>query len=184
MNEEKRYLLMIGLYGRFQIEMIDLDMINSDGSVKSKMRKYYEQDGETRWRPLGLHEVRAIEIYKWIREQMKNISEEELNKKAEYTNEVAHKIINEAREVNNFLLALLMFQMYVDQDGAKDLQFKMNPKIDELVAYFQSFDTEEHKAIRKATYRCADNMFRVFTDRPQLSDEVRDAKFKRLFRRD
>lgn len=172
-------LFMIGLFGRLQIELMELGGVidSNNGGISKKPRRVYP-DGT--WRKLKLEELTAIDIYKWTIEQIgKEISEEELNKKARYTNEVASKIINDEKTVNNFLLATYMLEMYIDENENTLLKNMMLPKTNRLIDHYYKHIGEENMGIMRTTYRVADNMYRVFTEKPQISDQERNLKFKR-----
>jgi len=58
----------------------------------------------------------------------------------------------------------------------------MLPKVERTIDHYKNVDVEGFKQVCTVTSRVADNMWRVFTGKAQLSDEIRDLRAKRFIR--
>lgn len=159
-------ILFAGVYGFMQLEMRSTELLLSNG-------KWYKRKSH-----MSESERDAVFIYEWIEDQLRqyNIAEIQLN--ARVIDNMVKKLVNEDKFVNNFLLGVYLLRNYVDDYGSKMDHILLLPKIHRLMFFLdeQKFDMK----IRKATSRVANNIFRQWAGKPQLSDEVRDAVFKRI----
>lgn len=160
-----------GCFGFLQLSMQDVDLLDKYGVPIKKKLLPTEAD--------------ALAVYKWLSDQIKDVPARELRKMASVTDERVGKLINEDKTVNNFLLGLLLLRAYLDEEAPKHEQLMVLPKIHRLIDLVDSAvsDEEFDADIKKATARVADNLFRQAVGKLQLSDEVRDAKFKRILGR-
>ena len=99
---------------------------------------------------------------------------------ARETDKRVSKLISDHKVVNNFLLALMLLREYVDEDGTKMEQLMLQPKINRLIEMIDGAisDDDFDVDIKRTTSRTANNIYRQFVGKCQLSDEVRDAKNK------
>ena len=166
---DKELEFLVGVYGRSQIEMIAIGLLNGDGSPKPTKN-------------MSTHEKDAIAIYDNLSFKMKGIGKDRLNRLGQYSNEVAKKLINEDTLINNYLLSMMLYRLYLQEISGKFERDKILPKVKRQIAVFEALEGQEYAKIRRVTNRVADNMFRVFVGKAQLSDEIRDIianKFKR-----
>ena len=170
MDEETRLNYLVGIFGFFQLSMIDVKLLSPKGVPPKKRNK------------LSMHEHDALAIYDWVGEQLKGYSTSNLKPKAVIMDTAVKKLNNDAKYVNNYLLALLLLRAYMDEQGSKMEQVVISPKIDRLVDLVDSAVSDEEFTveIKKTTARVADNLYRQYVGLCQLSDQVRDARFKKL----
>ncbi len=167
MNHADKFI--VGVYGRMQIEMIATELLNNDGSPKpTKHMNHHERD--------------AIAIYDHLSYLIRKISKEKLNDMAKYTNEVAKKLINDDTLINNYLLSMMLYRLYLQDVASKYEKDMILPKVERQIKLFEGFEGESYKRTRKTTARVADNMWRVFTEKAQLSDEIRDLRRNKLIK--
>jgi len=166
---DKELEFLVGIYGRSQLEMIAIDLLNKDGSPKpTKHMNQHEQD--------------AIKIYDHLSFKLKGVGAEKLNDLAAFTNEISKKLINDDTLINNYLLSMMLYRLYLQEIAPKYECLMMLPKVQRQVSVFEELEGEEFLRTRRVTSRVADNMWRIFTGKAQLSDELRDIraeKFKR-----
>ena len=170
MDRGKQLEFIVGIFGFLQLSMQDVGLLDKKGRpVKKKKPLPSERD--------------AIFIYDWVAGHLKNLPIEHLRPKARVMDEAVTKLLNDHTVVNNFLLGLLLLRAMVD-DGSKSTQILIGSKINRLVDVVDdAISDEEFSAdIKRTTARTADNLYRQFTGRLQLSDEVREARFKRIIK--
>lgn len=167
MNKEIEFIA--GIFGRSQLEMIAVGLLNDDGSPKKEKRK-------------EPHHEDAIKIYDHLSEKVKNIGAAKLNEMAEETNKVAKNLINDDTLINNYLLAMMLYRLYLQEEASGLEKNMMLPKVQRQLQIYEQLDGEEYQKIRRTTHRVADNIWRAWNGKAQLSDELRDvisSKFKR-----
>jgi len=158
----------VGVYGFMQLSMMDVGLLDDRGVVKkTKGLSPTEQDG--------------VAIYRWVSDQIRHVPAEKLKPLAAKTDARVRKLLNEHTKVNNYLLSVLLLRAYVD-DADKATQILVGSKINRVIESLDAAVTSEEfdALIRRTTARTADNIYRQFIGRPQLSDEVREARFKRI----
>lgn len=169
MNEEQKLKFHVGIYGRMQIEMMAIDLVDDGGVPRpTKNMSATEKDG--------------IAVYNHISYIVRGLSSKKLFELAQHTNEITKALINEEQLINNYLLSAMLYRLYLQEEASKAEQIMVLPKINRIIKMYEELDGDEYAKIRKTTSRVADNMFRVFTGKAQLSDEIRDLranKFKR-----
>ena len=168
MNNKKRLSFLVGVYGFMQLSMIDVGLLSKKG-VPLKCKK-----------PLP-SEVDAVAIYNWLSDQLKDVGVGKLRSLAVDMDTAVSKLFNDHKVVNNFLLSLLLLRAYVD-DSTKMEQILLSGKINRLIDVVDGAvsDEEFDVTIKKTTSRTADNLYRQYIGKPQLTDEVRNAYFKRI----
>jgi len=157
-----------GIYGFLQLSMQDVGLLDKKGApIKKKDRLPHEQD--------------AFAIYNWVSYKLSNLSVGQLMGKAMVMDAAIKKLLNENKTVNNFLLGLLLLRAIVD-DGEKSNQILLSGKINRIIDVVDGAvsDGEFNPEIKKTTARVADNLYRQFTGKAQLSDEIRDLRMKRF----
>ena len=169
MNSDTQLTYLVGVFGYLQLAMMDVGLINEKGIPPKKRKKLMPSEQD------------ALAIYDWVSDQISQFSSAELRARAKRMDNAVKKLLNDHKIVNNFLLGLLLLRHLVD-DGRKDWQILMGSKINRLVDVVDgAISDEEFSAeIKRTTSRTADNLYRQFTGKAQLSDEVRDAKFKKI----
>ena len=173
MTKETRLDFLVGIFGFFQLAMIDVKLLNEKGNPPKKRNK------------LKPSEQDALKIYDWVGDQLHQFETYELRPRAKRMDDAVKKLLNEHKVVNNYLLALLLLRSYIDSASTTAERILMSPKINRLVDVVDgAVSDEEFSAdIKRTTWRTADNLFRQYVGKAQLSDEVRDAQFKRIKRR-
>ena len=161
---------LVGIYGFMQLSMQDVGLLDQKGQViKLKKPTMSEQDG--------------IALYKWLGEQLKDVNAFKLREMAKLTDARVGKLISDHKVVNNFLLSIMLLREYVDEQGSGFEQNLLLPKISRLIELVDGAvsDDDFDVDIKRTTARTANNIYRQFAGKAQLSDEVRDAhnKFRR-----
>jgi hypothetical protein len=173
MDKETRLDYLVGVFGFFQLSMIDIELLDSKGRPPKKRNKLLptEQD--------------ALKIYDWVSEQLYSVEPPELKRRAKRMDEAVKRLNNDHQVVNNYLLALLLLRAYMDDEATKMEASLILPKINRLIDLVDATVSAEEFSpeIRRTTARTADNLFRQYVGKPMLSDEVRDAKHKKWLRR-
>jgi hypothetical protein len=165
---ERELEFIVGLYGRMQLELIEADILAKNGMPKGKQKELIYQD--------------ALAIYEGLAYKVKGLSAEQINDMAEYTNDVTKKLINEDTLINNYLLALMLYSLYLTEFGNRSEQITILPKVHRNITAHQELASDDYKGVFKTTNRVADNMWRVFNNRLQLSDELRDKRANKILR--
>lgn len=160
---------IVSVYGRMQIEMIAIDLLTKDGVPKPTKH-------------MNAHEKDAIAIYNHISYEVKGISKTQLNEIAQFANDISKKLINDNTMINNYLLSLMLYRSYLQDEASKFEQGMLLPKVERQLKIYENLEGDTYSEVRKTTSRVADNIWRVFIGKAQLSDEIRDIranKFKR-----
>lgn len=167
MNEETLLKFYVSLYGRCQIEMAAVGLVDKNGVPKStKGMSETEKDG--------------IKIYDFLSYKVKGLTVEKLHELASYTNELMMKLLNENKYINNYLLGMMQYRLFLQDEASVYEKNLMLPKVERSIKFYKTHVKDDD--IVRTTSRVADNIYRLFTDRLQLSDEVRDARAKRFIR--
>ena len=148
--------------------MRDVGLVDAGGNViKKKKRKTSEEDG--------------VALYLWVSDQLKEIPVISLRKRASIMDARVKKLFNENKTVNNFLLGLLLLRLLIDDSGRME-QLMVLPKINRVIDLVDEAISDEEFSIdiKRTTARVADNLYRQYTGRAQLTDEIRDLKMKRF----
>ncbi len=161
---------LVGVYGMLQLAMQDVDLLDKHGRPYTKKRK-------------SPTETDALFLYWWVGEEIRDVSTGELRRMAKVTDNNVAKLLNKHTVVNNFLLGVMMLRLLVDDSGKYE-QTLLGGKINRVIDMADKAVSEDEFSpqIKRETARTSDNLYRIYTERPQLSDEVRDAKFKRIKR--
>jgi hypothetical protein len=165
-NDQLDYLC--GIYGFLQLSMRDVGLVDAGGHVmKRKKRKASESDG--------------VALYEWVSDQLKHIPVHSLRKRASIMDARVKKLFNDNKTVNNFLLGMLLLRLLIDDSGRME-QLMILPKINRVINLVDEAISDEEFSvdIKRTTARVADNLYRQYTGRAQLTDEIRNAKFKRI----
>ena len=159
---------IVGIYGYLQLSMQDVGLLDERG-VQFK-GKY------------NMSETDALFIYNWVGESLKDIQADKLRKLAQETDARVDKLLNDHKEVNNFLLGILLLRDYLDNHGSKIDQLMVLPKVNRLVDVVDGAVSDEtfNPMIKRTTARTANNIYRQWAGKPQLSDEVWSARFKNI----
>lgn len=158
---------LVGVFGFMQLSMMDVGLVDEGGFPIKKKRP-------------TMSEVDGIKLYEWVSDQIKAIDRVKLRALGREVDQKVSKLISDHTVVNNFLLSIMLLREYVDNSAPKNEQILLTPKINRLVDLVDSAvsDEEFDRDIKRTTYRTANNIYRQFAGKAQLSDEVRDAKNK------
>lgn len=172
MDKENTRILLVAVYGNMQHIMNGVGLVSDKGA------------------PLGaksqnINETEGLDIYKYLGRKIQHLRKFELNFYADKFNEIVGNLINEENLVNNYLMAMMLLRNYLNEEAIPMERIMVGGKVDRQIGVFEKIfagNKEEYKNIQKVTGRVADNMWRILNDRPQLSDEVRNARAKRFVR--
>lgn len=169
MNRETTLNFIVGIWGRMQLAMKETGLV-VDGGVAIKPYKHMDRTDRE-----------AIEIYNILDTYLRSnkIFIDEIVERSRVTDNIVKKLINDHKRVNNQLLAMFLYQEYLLEFGSHGAKTVTLPKVKRQIEDFP-LTTEELKTTWKYTGRIADNMWRQFTGKAQLSDEVRDLRAKRI----
>ena len=172
MTPETRLDYLVGIFGFLQLSMKDVNLLDDKGRGPKKRNK------------LKMSEQDALKIYDWVGEQLHSFETYELRPRAQRMDRAVKKLNNGHKTVNNFLLALMLLRSYMDSEAPLMESILMSGKINRLIDVVDGAvsDEEFNVEIKKTTWRTADNLYRQYAELPMLSDEVRDAKYKRIKR--
>ncbi len=160
---------MVAVYGYLQLSLIDVELLTPNGvPVKKKRPVQTEQD--------------AIALYHWVSDQLSGVNTRELRSLAGKTDIKVSKLLNDHQVVNNFLLSIMLLREYIDEHGDSIQKILIGNKINRIIDLLDDAVTDEafDPEIKRTTGRTARNIYRQFTDRPQRSDDVLQAHFKRI----
>jgi len=163
LDTELKTEYLVAIYSFLQLSMVDVDLLNKNGSPIKK--KYTQTESD------------AMYLYRWLSEQLKDIDIVELRSMAKKTDIRVSKLLNDHTVVNNFLLAVYLLREYVDQDGSKMEQILLSGKINRIIDLLDEAVTDEEFSVdtKRTTSRTSKNIYRQFVGKCQLSDEVSDA---------
>jgi len=168
-----KYIFLSGIYGFLQLSMRDVGLLLENG-VWYKKRKHMTEA-----------ETNAIYLYEWVEDQLRSLPVHVIRKKSGEVDRMVKKLNNDNRYVNNFMLGVYMMREYIENACGKFEQDLILPKVNRIINTLDEevmggrFDPQ----IKKTTARVANNIYRQWAGLPQLSDQVRDAKFKRILKR-
>lgn len=169
MNEQTKLIFHVGIYRRMQVEMMAIDLLDGNGvAMPIKNMSAIEKDG--------------IAIYKHLTEKVEGLHRKKIFELAKFTDDIAKTLLNEETLINNYLLSAMLYRLYLQQEAPKSEMIMILPKVGRTIKMYEDLEGEEYAMIRKNTSRVADNMFRAFTGKPQLSDEIRDLRAKKFTR--
>jgi len=156
---------IVGVYGRLQIELIEMNLINENGSPK-KRKELKRTD------PVLLD---GLYIYDSLANRVANLSTDEINSFANVTNEKVHKLFNENYQINNYILAMMLYRNFLQDFGTT---FEKNLLLNKTIRNIDAFtESISDKDLVKHTHRVADNLWRQFNGKAQLDDEIRNKLF-------
>lgn len=167
--ERTKCEIILSIYGRMQMELVAIELVD-DLTGKPKPAK-----------KLNLNEQDGLHIYKYLFSKIEYLTVDQVEKYSQRTNDILKKLLNDKEApVNNYLMSMMLYRNYLQDIAPKAEQIMLLPKVERSIQLFETFESDEYKQIRKNTGRATDNIWRTFIGRPQLSDEVRDARFKRI----
>ncbi len=165
-------ILFAGSFGFAQLSMRDVGLLNKDGSPAKKKKH------------MTAIELDGMGIYIWLSDKLKEFDGNQIRVKASVVDGMVKKLFNEKKIINNYLLSLYILREWLDNDGGRFEQDMMLPKINRIVAAMDEeisdgrFDSD----IKKVTRRVADNIYRQWSGKPQITDDIRDLNSKRFMR--
>lgn len=157
------------LLARIQLEFVHSGILSDKGIPVDP--KNYAEDAKD-----------GVAIYNYVKQKLvdNRVSYETALKYVDEGNAMVKKLVNDEQIVNKYLLSLMLLRLYLDEEGSKAEQIMIKPKVERSLKLF-GLDDEEKK-LRKTTHRVADNLWRQFIGRPQLGDDLRDNRFKRIIK--
>jgi len=171
MNDENLLILFVSIYGNMQTQMEKVDMCDKNGIPK---------------KPENLNEQDTVKLYEFIAEKLRGLSKEQIQAIATKFNDMVKTLLNEEQMVNNYLMAMMLYRNYFDDISGVFERSMHGGKVARQIEVFEKVyakDEEQYRGIKKTTGRVVDNLWRILTDRPQLTDEIRDLKSKRYLRK-
>jgi hypothetical protein len=131
-----------------------------------------EQDFST----MDMSDHDAIALYKWLGENVKHLSSEQLGEKAKKFNKIVRELENEYY-LNNFLMALYIFEDLVAIEGSRSQQLVLGPKLNRLIKHIRLQTGLEANRDSKLA---ASNVRRRFNNLPELTKKMREHKWKKI----
>lgn len=162
--------LLSALYGIQYFTFLEKEMIDKRTGAPFKFKK--NQDNEKN--------RDAMAIYKWIAEQIRGISESEMQKKAELFNTFA-KDLKDDLFLNRYLMSLFLMDKYLETKD-KATRLMIQPKITRLIKVMREAIIKANANgvdIVKDSSLMASNIWRLFNGQAQLTREVRAANTAR-----
>ena len=157
-----REKILAAVYGIYQLNLKEHDLLDKYGAPKKK-------------KDISIHVNDIINVYKWLSEELKSVSEYQLNKYADNFNKLAQKLHDEYL-LNMTLLGTYLLLQYIDEYGTKPEQIMVGSKLNRIANHFTFY-------IERSVYResriAADNLFRLYTDRPELTMKIRSKNAER-----
>jgi hypothetical protein len=162
----------VGIWGRLFLQLKEKGYLKKDNSPQTKFR--FHKDGSRA--KLSLVEKDILDVYATMRDKLKNVPQWKIDDYAELNNEYIRNLVNDKQQVVNVILACAMYRSYLDDYGTVYERNLMIRRLDNIINSYDDRETVKYSA------RCGDNLYRQFVGKPQLSDEVRDARAKRFLR--
>lgn len=161
-------MLFVGIFGFFQLEMKEVNLVDDKGvPIKDRKRPLEEQE--------------TIDLYNDISYRLRGVHQGEITRLAGKVNEmVTGQLVNNKGLINNYLLALMMYREWLDEFGNRAEQIRFLGKVNRQIKIYEELEDERCKDIRKETYRVSNNIYRILTGRPQLTDEIRNLRARRF----
>ena len=146
------------VYGILQIELKDKDLLETNGKPKKKN--------------IGLHTTDVLNVYNWLSEEIKDVYEKRLNEYADRFNILAKKLQDDYL-LNMTLMGLWILYLYIEEYGTKPQKILLQSKIDRAAKHFSE---KISKDVFKDSLVAGDNLFRLYTGKPELTKEIREAR--------
>ena len=157
-----RNQLLSSVYGIFQYNLEEHDMLDRYGAPKKR-------------KDISIHTKDIIDVYKWLSEQLKDVSEYQLNENTKVFNKHA-KQLHDDYLLNMTLLGAYLLLNYINEYGSKPEQIMIASKLERITSHF-SYHVE--RDVYKESRIAADNLLRKFAGKPELTIEVRSKNAKR-----
>jgi len=149
------------LYGIFQIELKSRKLLKEDGTlIRSSKQDVIVKD--------------TYAIYSYFREKVQNFSSKYINASVMQFNEIS-KQLHDDYLLNMALLGVFMVELYLEDASYIDKQIYL-PKVRRLSQYAQGTVKLD---IRKDSKIAADNVYRKFTGKLEVTKEIRTLRSKR-----
>jgi len=164
---------IIGLYTAYavlQTTLIESKLVNSDGYPKN-FKKMSPRPSEEDRRAVELYEKIAKYIEKRITDKQYKFGEEKFGDFIDYMKD---NEIEEGREVNMLLLALIVLRKFLENpDTLEERLFYQKAVILKDMVIGRVKNEAGLQVVQNST-RLADNLYRYAMDRPILNKELRD----------
>ena len=157
--------LLSAVYGILQVALDDAKLLDKYGRPDKKAIKQ-----------ASIHSKDVIELYKWLSDKIQDVQPHTLEQNALEFNKHAEKLHDDYL-LNMTLLGIFLLQNYI-WDMDKFSQGVSQPKLDRIQKHF-TYHVE--KSVYKDSRIAANNLYRLYTNKLELTKEVREAKFKRVF---
>lgn len=173
MDKQTELQYLIGIFGRIDYELVKLGFIDKKTQKPIRRNK------------MDLIESDGIAIHAFLHEKAKKLRGYQVKQMVDIMNEKVSMLIENDMVLNHYLFCVLMLKLWVDNHSDTPTQIKLTAKIRRAVDKFIDLDGDDVEAnakIRRDTGRVADNMYRQYVGKPQLSNAVRDAQAKRFIK--
>lgn len=170
MDKENLLILFVAIYGNMQTQMERVGLCDKFG-VPKKAESLIEED--------------TVKLYNFVAGKLIGVKKDRLEVEAAKFNNMVKKLVNENQMVNNYLMAMMLFRNYFDDEASAFERNLHSGKIVRQIEVFEKVylkDKEKYAGIKKTTARVVDNLWRILINRPQLTDEIRDLRSKRFLR--
>jgi len=149
--------LLSAVYGILQLALDDAELLD-------RRSKPIKKKG------ISIHSQDVIAIYKWLAEKIVNVSGYQLEQNAADFNKHAEKLHDDYL-LNMTLMGIYLLDNYMD-DMPKASQLVIKPKIERVGHHF-SYHVE--RDVFRDSRIAANNLYRVYTGKAELTKEVREA---------
>jgi len=159
--------MLIAIYGLQQTALKREKLIDGNAvPIKQKIRKQDDRD--------------ALDLYKWLAEQLINFSEQTINDRKQIFNSIVNKLEKEYL-LNMYLMSIFMLEEYLDLYGNKAQKIIVSPKINRLNEFFRAQimlaeGEEKGLSIVRDSKIGSSNVIRGFLGQPELTKAMRKYK--------
>ena len=158
--------LLSAVYGILQVALDDAELLDSHGRPDKRKIKH-----------ASIHSKDVIELYEWLSDKIQDVNSYQLEQNAGEFNKLATKLHDDYL-LNMTLLGIFLLQNYV-WDMDKFSQGVIQPKLDRVQKHF-TYHVE--RDIYRDSRIAANNLYRLYTGKLELTKDVRNAKFKKIIK--
>jgi len=172
MNED----VLIAIYGILQTSLRSSGLLGEYGQPLTS--KHLDEEDRT-----------TIELYRWLAERLRRITEGTLNRRKEVFNAHVRQLEQEYL-LNNFILALFLFETELGEFGTTPEKIVLMPKLNRLIKLMRvgiialaEENGDNGISIVRDSKIAASNIARLFRGEPEITKKMREYKAQK-WRRD
>jgi hypothetical protein len=163
---------VVGINWRYEMRDEILSIVYGILQIELKDRELLETSGKPKTKNIDLHTADVLNVYKWLSGEIKDVYEKKLNEYADRFNVLARKLQDDYL-LNMTLMGLWILYLYVEEYGTKSQKILLQSKIDRAAKHFSE---NMSKDTFKDSLVAGDNLFRLYTGKPELTKEIREAR--------